>query len=99
MVRTRLSADDIRKIFKEVLEDFKENLLKGLRDEAKMSSQDLVPDNQLIPTSEVCRRWGRSRTILSKLIRTKKLTPIGKYGHSFTFRTSDIVGLFGKPVC
>jgi hypothetical protein len=99
MARTRLTADDIREVLYEVLEDFKEELLKELRSDIRMSSQDLVPDNQPIPTSEVCRRWGRSRTVLSKLIRTKRLAPVGKFGHSFTFKTSDIVRLFGKPVC
>jgi hypothetical protein len=91
-----LTADEVREIFQEVLDDFKADLIEELKGEVqkKVSSED-----KPVCTSEVCRRWGRSRTTLSKLIKSKKLTPAGRYKHSFTFRTSDIVRLFGVPVC
>ncbi|MBT1697158.1 helix-turn-helix domain-containing protein [Fulvivirgaceae bacterium PWU4] len=91
---TELSADEIRKIFREELEDFKDELLEELA----VLSQNVPPEDPPVTTAEVCRRWGRSRTTLSKLIRSQKLAPIGKYKHSFTFRASDIVRLFGMPV-
>jgi hypothetical protein len=91
-----LTADEIRDIFQEVLEDFKVDLIEELKGEMQneISSTDMP-----VCTSEVCRRWGKSRTTLSKLIKAKKLAPVGRYKHSFTFRTSDIVRLFGEPVC
>jgi hypothetical protein len=91
-----LTADEIREIFQEVLDDFKVDLVEELKGEAQneVSSTDTP-----VCTSEVCSRWGRSRTTLSKLIKARKLVPVGRYKHSFTFRTSDIVRLFGVPVC
>jgi predicted DNA-binding transcriptional regulator AlpA len=95
---TDIKADEIREIFREVLEDFKYELLEELKEELFESSAETQSNASLVRTSEVCKRWGRSRTTLSKLIREKKLRPAGRYGHSFTFRTSDIVALFGEPV-
>jgi hypothetical protein len=95
IIRKGLTSDEIREIFQEVLEDFKTDLIEELRGEVQkeVSSKDIP-----VCTSEVCRRWGRSRTTLSKLIKAKKLAPVGRYKHSFTFRTSDILKLFGIPL-
>jgi hypothetical protein len=95
IIRKGLTADEIREIFQEVLEDFKEDLIEELK---KESQKEIPPEDLPLCTSEVCRRWGRSRTTLSKLIKAKKLFPVGRYKHSFTFKTSDIVRLFGVPV-
>lgn len=94
IVRTGLTADEMRKILQEVLEGFKEELLEEL----KTLPQELPSEVPPVTTAEVCRRWGRSRTTVSKLVKYKKLVPIGKYKHSFTFRASDIVKLFGEPI-
>jgi hypothetical protein len=51
-----------------------------------------------VTTAEVCRRWGRSRSTLCRLVRDGKLTPVGKYRQSFTFRLGDVTCLFGPPV-
>jgi hypothetical protein len=91
-----LTADEVREIFQEVLEDFKVDLIGELKGEVQ---NEVSLADTPVCTSEVCRRWGRSRTTLSKLIKAKKLTPAGRYKHSFTFRTSEIVRLFGEPVC
>lgn len=94
IVRIGVTADEMRKIFQEVLEGFKEELLEEL----KGLPQELPSDDPPVTTAEVCKRWGRSRTTLSQLITDKRLVPVGKFKHSFTFRTSDIVKLFGMPV-
>jgi len=98
-IGTDIKADEIREIFREVLEEFKYELIEELKEELFDSSRETQSNASLVRTSEVCKRWGRSRTTLSKLIREKKLTPAGRYGHSFTFRASDVVALFGGPVC
>lgn len=94
IVRTGLTADEIRKIFREELEDFKEELLEELG----ALPQNVPSEDPPVTTAEVCRRWGRSRTTLSKLIKNKSLVPMGRYKHSFTFKSSDIVKLFGMPI-
>jgi hypothetical protein len=99
IIRTGLRADEIREIFREVLEDFKDELIGELKESLFKSSKKNQLDDSVVVTSDVCKRWGKSRTTISKLIRTKKLVPVGRYGHSFTFRTSDVVELFGGPVC
>ena len=95
ILRTGLTADEIRKIFQEELEGFKEELLEEL----KGLPQEVPSEDPPVTTAEVCRRWGRSRTTLSKLIKNKSLVPTGRHKHSFTFRSSDIVKLFGIPAC
>lgn len=51
-----------------------------------------------VTTAEVCRRWGRSRSTLCRLVRDGKLIPVGKYRQSFTFKLGDVTSLFGPPV-
>jgi Helix-turn-helix domain len=97
-IRTRLTVDEIKEIFRDVLEDFKGILLEDLKQNFLEASEPVPAHDLLVRTSDVCKRWGRSRTTLSKLIRAKKLIPAGKYGRSFTFRTSDIEKLFGRSV-
>ncbi|MBN8653925.1 MAG: helix-turn-helix domain-containing protein [Cytophagales bacterium] len=97
-IRTKLTVDEIKEIFFDVLEDFKKALIEELKQEVLQSLKVVQADDPIVRTSDVCRRWGRSRTTLSKLIRAKKLTPAGKYGRSFTFRTSDIERLLGRSV-
>jgi hypothetical protein len=95
----RIKGDEIREIFRDVLGGFKDELIEELKESLFNSSGKIQSDGSVVRTSEVCKRWGKSRTTLSKLIRTKKLIPVGRYGHSFTFRTSDVVELFGGPLC
>jgi predicted DNA-binding transcriptional regulator AlpA len=97
-IRTKLTVDEIKEIFFDVLEDFKKTLIEELKQDVLQSLKVVRADDPIVRTSDVCRRWGRSRTTLSKLIRAKKLTPAGKYGRSFTFRTSDIERLLGRSV-
>lgn len=97
-IRTKLTVDEIKEIFFDVLEDFKKALIEELKQEVLQSLKVVQMDDPIVRTSDVCKRWGRSRTTLSKLIRAKKLTPAGKYGRSFTFRTSDIERLLGRSV-
>jgi hypothetical protein len=98
IIRTGLRADEIREIFREVLGSFKDELIEELKESFFESTGKTQADDSVVVTSDVCKRWGKSRTTISKLIRTKKLIPVGRYGHSFTFMTSDVVGLFGAPV-
>jgi predicted DNA-binding transcriptional regulator AlpA len=97
-IRTRLTADEIKKIFRDVLEDFRNTLIEELKQNFLETAREIRTNDPVVRTAEVCKRWGRSRTTLSKLIRAKKLSPAGKYGRSFTFRTSDIERLFGRSV-
>lgn len=97
-IRTKLTKDEIKEIFRDVLEDFRETLIEELKQNLQESAKELKSNDPLVRTAEVCQRWGRSRTTISKMIRAKKLTPAGKYGRSFTFRTSDIKKLFGESV-
>jgi predicted DNA-binding transcriptional regulator AlpA len=97
-IRTKLTVDEIKEIFFDVLEDFKKALIEELKQEVLQSLKVVQTDDPIVRTSDVCKRWGRSRSTLSKLIRAKKLTPAGKYGRSFTFRTSDIERLLGRSV-
>ena len=97
-IRTKLTVDEIKEIFFDVLEDFKKALIEELKQEVLQSLKVVQADDPIVRALDVCRRWGRSRTTLSKLIRAKKLTPAGKYGRSFTFRTSDIERLLGRSV-
>jgi len=96
-MRSELTVEQIKEMLREVLEDFKDELVEELRE---VLTQPVKPERNdpLVRTGEVCLRWGRSRTTISKLVKAKKLVPAGRYGHSFTFRTSDLVGLFGRAV-
>jgi len=96
-LRSELTVEQIKEMLREVLEDFKEDLIEELREGV---TQPVKPERNdpLVRTAEVCLRWGRSRTTISKLVKARKLVPAGRYGHSFTFRTSDVVGLFGRAV-
>jgi predicted DNA-binding transcriptional regulator AlpA len=97
-IRTKLTVDEIKEILNTVLNDFKKTLIDEVRENMFQSMKLSQADDPLLRTLDVCKRWGRSRTTLSKMIRDRKLTPAGKYGRSFTFRTSDIEKLFGRSV-
>jgi excisionase family DNA binding protein len=86
---------EMRKLVHEALSDFKTSILAELDTrfrEINTNSKDMYA---YLTTEEVCRRWGRSRTTLSQLIKQKKLSPSGKYGRSYVFRQEDIIQLFG----
>ena len=88
---------EMRKVVHEALSDFKKSMLAEL--DTRLREMDISgKDNYaLLTTEEVCRRWGRSRTTITQLIKQNKLSPTGKYRRSYTFYTSDIENLFGKP--
>lgn len=92
----RLDIDELMEMFREVLEDFKTELIGELRnaDDHALKIKDVDPP---VSTSEICKRWGKSRTTLSRLIRAKRLVPSGKYKRQFLFLTSSIIELFGQP--
>jgi hypothetical protein len=96
-LRSELTVEQIKDLLREVLEDFKDELIQELREGITQPVKS-EPNDPLVRTAEVCLRWGRSRTTISKLVKARKLVPAGRYGHSFTFRTSEVVGLFGKPL-
>ena len=96
-LRSELTVEQIKEMLRDVLEGFKDELIEELREGITQPVKP-VPNDPLVRTAEVCLRWGRSRTTISKLVKAKKLVPAGRYGHSFTFRTSELVKLFGKPV-
>ena len=80
----RRSADEIKEILREALDEFKQELVTELK--VELLSIEKPPDDPLVRTSEICLRWGRRRTTVSRLIKEKKLIPVGKYGHSFYFQ-------------
>ena len=96
-LRSELTVEQIKEMLREVLEDFKDELIEELREGITRPVKP-EPNDPLVRTAEVCLRWGHSRTTISKLVKAKKLVPAGRYGHSFTFRTSEVVGLFGRAV-
>jgi predicted DNA-binding transcriptional regulator AlpA len=96
-LRSELTVEQIKEMLREMLEDFKDDLIEEFREGIMQPVVKPEPNDPLVRTAEVCLRWGRSRTTISKLVKAKKLVPAGRYGHSFTFRTSDVVGLFGRP--
>lgn len=96
-LKSELTVEQIKEMLREVLEDFKDELIQELR-EGMTQPVKLESNNLLVRRAEVCLRWGCSRTTISKLVKAKRLVPAGRYGHSFTFRTSEVVGLFGRAV-
>lgn len=95
--KVRLSAVELQDIFLNVLRDFKADLISDLKkiNESKLS---INFDDHPVSTSEVCRRWGKSRTTVSRLVKLKLLVPSGKFKREFLFLTSDIIKAFGQPI-
>jgi hypothetical protein len=91
-LKSELTVEQIKEMLREVLEDFKDELIEELREGITQPVAEPESNDPLVRTAEVCLRWGRSRTTISKLVKAKKLVPAGRYGHSFTFRTSEVVG-------
>ena len=86
---------EMRKVVYEALLDFKKSILAELDTRFRAINTNSKDKYAYLTTEEVCRRWGRSRTTLSQLIKQKKLSPSGKYGRSYVFRQEDIIQLFG----
>jgi hypothetical protein len=93
----RLDVDELIEMFREVLEDFKAELIGELKN-ADDHALKVNDDDPPVSTSEICKRWGKSRTTLSRLVKAKRLVPSGKYKRQFLFPTSDIIELFGQPM-
>lgn len=95
--RGSLSEDDIREIIREELGEFKADLIKEMRSSKPPKIKEVHKEPSPVSTSEVCRRWGKSRTTLCKLVRDGELIPTGKFKREYLYRVSDVVDLFGEP--
>jgi hypothetical protein len=78
------------------------NALNRLSDEIQGLKAILLKgpsyQNRPVTTSEVSKRWGKSRTTLIKLKKEGKIVPIGRYGKEFIFEPSDIIAVLGNPL-
>jgi hypothetical protein len=78
------------------------NALNRLSDEIQGLKAILLKgpsyQNRPVTTSEVSKRWGKSRTTLIKLKKEGKIMPIGRYGKEFIYEPSDIIAVLGTPL-
>ena len=97
IIKAGLNADEMREILQEVLKDFKDDLIQEIKEALKEPEAEINLDDTTVSTNEVCKLWGKSRTTICKLIKSKKLNPSGKYKRQFLFLTTHIIRLFGPP--
>lgn len=95
--KVRLSAVELQDIFLNVLRDFKTELINDLQ-EINKRKPSVNFDDRPVSTSEVCERWGKSRTTVSRMVKLKLLVPSGKFKRQFLFFTSDVIKMFGQPI-
>jgi hypothetical protein len=88
----------IREVVSEELTVFREEIFRMQANKEDIRGAERGGADQLVTTAEVCRRWGRSRSTLCRLVRERRLVPTGKFRQSFTFKVADIASLFGPPV-
>lgn len=111
MIRRRRRVVDETKFYEFLKEEIQENvrvavsdlllelrplLLKGKSTNIKTTS--ITDKSQLhVSTSEIKRRWGKSRTTIIKRFKEYSIMPCGKYGKQNLYEIMDVVKVFGEP--
>lgn len=102
MASIKIDVDQLTVIIRQVvsveLAVFREEIFRTQADKEDIRGAERGGADQLVTTAEACRRWGRSRSTLCRLVRERRLVPTGKYRQSFTYRAADITALFGPSV-
>jgi hypothetical protein len=57
-LRSELTVEQIKDLLREVLEDFKDELIEELREGITQPVGESEPNDPLVRTAEVCLRWG-----------------------------------------
>jgi len=83
----------IKPVLKESLEEMIPEIIKIL------TVHGLVKPilKEQVSTSEIKKRWSKSRTSVIKACREKRLKLSGKRGKEFLFGINDVIEIFGAP--
>jgi hypothetical protein len=88
--------ESVREAVSELLLELKP-LLTGMREKGKANSISII-SKERVSTSEVRRRWGKSRTTIRKCCKEHSIRPAGKFGRQFLYSFDDMVKVFGHPI-
>lgn len=111
MIRRRKRIVDEKELYEFLKEEIQENvrvavsdlllelrplLLKGVSENVIATSISHKQEEQ-VSTSEIKRRWGKSRTTIIKCFKECSILPCGKYGRQNLYAFTDVVKVFGEP--
>jgi hypothetical protein len=85
----------VREAVSELLLELKP-LLAGMPEKGKANPISII-SKERVSTSEVRRRWGKSRTTIRKCCKEHSIRPAGKFGRQFLYSFDDMVRIFGFP--
>ncbi|HXA01966.1 MAG TPA: hypothetical protein VNW99_08260 [Cytophagaceae bacterium] len=88
--------ESVREAVSELLLELKP-LLGGMPEKEKTNSI-AITSTERVSTSEVKRRWGKSRTTIRKCCKEQSIRPAGKFGRQFLYSFDDMVKIFGHPI-
>jgi len=88
--------EKFEELLMEKLRIVKEEIIKEIKCN-RLNTDDCIYES-ILTTAEVKRQWGCSRTTLNKMMKEKKIAPVGKHGRSFKFRSSELIKVFGEPI-